>query len=436
MIGIIKKPLISALQSKPQDVSNSDLTIKEIQGLIGKDSYNTSTPKGIENNQFYADVVSRYRKNWWGYLLITILSISTSVYGGYSTGLTILIIMAVAIEIIKLLIDRTQVSSALLASMFSMIVAFVGLSKSMESNNNHIENNATQEKRYIEALHNIDKQLLESSPAKEVSQTQSSNDNSTLQKSLSIAATKLITAKSKLSILKNQRHTYWQSKPNKRNRRTGRWMLNNIDKCTGTFCSKIVAFDNKVKILKSRKDSIIKAIEGMQSNQKARLEIQKNGIETKNNLIMQRASYHEKLSLLSSASQTTVTIPMWLYMSMVVMFLLFIESYQHQASKSVSKLRVNANTAKITYRYYVKINRESIFRKLIRSISTRNNDKPEPNQQNKMNSLSDQKVLSKILSEVEVLDNPTRKTIYSAFTKYKISKTQSNYKVIIQILKP
>lgn len=301
-------------------------------------SFDQSSGKGMENSLSRKAINSEYFWQKFGYFGVTLISIAASVWGGWQLGTMLFILMAAAVELVKMILPSEARTARVLASTFSFVIGCFAFYMALQHGNAAAGNQDQNEKMLIASIESIDLQLknLGSSSMIPVSTTSATSfDTDGYNKLIAEIATK----DAELDQLKRDRHTYWQKRPNKRNRRTGAWMLANPDKCTGTYCPKLNAKAAHVKALKAQKKAMDKQKAQQMDVEQLALKAQRDATRmaqereaTKQGLMRTRNEYQAKL--LNMNNNVVMEKPIKIIMFLVVTFLILIEFSQGSFKES------------------------------------------------------------------------------------------------------
>lgn len=407
-------------------------------------SFDKTTSGGLENYLSWKGLNKDYRKKRLGYLGVTIMSIGTSIYGGYVTGFLAFILTAVIVELTKMTLDRSHKSLVLLAGAISFTLAMYGLYNTLISNNQSTANRGAQIETLENAIHAIDNQLRDlQNPIMKTSAAvvEVPKFNQTAYNRL---VKKIAFQGEKLDKLKAEKHTYWQKKPNRRNKRTGQWMLDNPDKCTGSYCSKLQAKQASYNALLEQKKAMDVERENVQRLQKMAMDNRSSAlasVQEKQKMVMEltrtRNAKQEKLM----GMQENVKIGVNVTFSMTILFalLLFIEMYQYimgnrLADMKSHKLRVNTLHDNFIAR------KEALNAPEKRSWFSKKSTHVEIKKSASIPTIEKGKLTLQLAEEIQKSMAKgnikiTRKSVFIEFEKYGISKVNKNYKLFRELLK-
>ena len=411
---------------------------------IDGNSFDESTAKGIDNSLSRKAINRKYKWNKVGYFGVTSISIAASVWGGWQLGVIYFILMAMAVELVKLLLPSNATEARVLASTFSFVIGCFAFYMALQHGNITADNQGKSEKMLIASIDSIDLQLKnlgEKSIKRVSSVTTVRFDTVSYNKLIDKIATKT----AELDRLKRERHTYWQRVPNKRNRRTGAWMLANPDKCKGSFCKTLNAKVAHIDGLRLKK-SLMDKEKGEQLNaEKLAIQAQREASimeqereATAQRLMKTRAEYQSKL--LNINENVVMEQPIVFIMFLVGLFLLLIEWSQGNFKESSEILvehkdRINMLYKNFETRSKMKLEKQKEKEKEKKS-SWFNKSQPVVEPKKKKNNVSQRTILDRDIAEKikKSLDSAnttgnkyTRAKCFEEFEKYGVGKTQTNF---------
>lgn len=338
------------------------------QFMIEGSSFDQKTQAGLSNYLAYKSLNSDYKAKKVGYTFVTATSMITSIYGGVVMGTFIFILAACMIESIKLLVGRENKDIVVIASIISLSLALYGLYNTLNTENKSQDNKGDQVEVLKQSITSIDQQIKElqssDSNAGAIVGTPPVFDND----SYMLLVKDLTQKQLELDGLLKDRHTYWQRRPNRNNKRTGSWMLANYDKCSGIYCPKLKAKYDHVQSLKAQKNALEKEKQRVQEYQdnalamiQDREKLKREKQLTIQGLIKQRNENQQKL--LELQGNTKVATDLRIAMPLLFLLLVFVERYQYATGNSLSDLkthRLRVNTLHDNYKKKKRLEQKAI----------------------------------------------------------------------------
>lgn len=407
-------------------------------------SFDRTTTGGLDNYLAWKSLNKDYKKKNRGYIIVTAISMFSSGLGGFLTGGYPLIFAAALIEVTKMTLDRNLTFLVVLAGCISLTLANFGVYNTFTIQNKSSENREAQVETLENAIHAIDRQLKDlQSNVIEVGSTSGPSIPTFNTRAYNKLVNDITIKRSEMERLKKERHTYWQRKPNKRNKRTGAWMLAHMDKCTGSFCSKLAAKNAAYEALLERQKVMDVERENIQRMQEKAMNNRSSALEAaqeKQKMIMEmtRTRNNKQEKLISLQQNVSVGTPIVFSMSILFAVLLFIEIYQFRIGNRLADMRFHRMKTNILYENFVArkaaLNapeKKTFFgKKITREKKTVENVKQ--NQNTKILTLSLAQEIEKNLKNEKL--KVTRVNIFTQFEKYGIGKGQKNFKLFKELI--
>lgn len=337
-----------------KEAASSDVLVQyKIEGT----SFDRKTTNGLNNFLSWKSLNSDYFSKRLGYFFVSLASIITSVYGGIVMGTLIFIIAAVMIEAIKLMMGRDKKDIVILASVISLSFALYGLYKTIDTENQSLENKNDQVLVLKNAIESADKQIkaLQNGAIEKPTLIKPPVFDQEAYMNLIRTLTK---KQSILDGLLKASHINWRkNKPSKYNKRKGSWMIANYDKCTGWYCPKLKAKYDEVQALKKQKAAMEeeKANISMLQEKAMNMESQKAQIEQQKQATIQELINNrnkDQRKLLKLQGKVKVPVDIEFTMTLLFLLLLFVERYQYTTGNRLAQMkshRLKVNTLHTNY---------------------------------------------------------------------------------------
>lgn len=447
---VVKTDIVEPVKDEPKLGTLARLFKKKHLRSTTKDypidgsTFDENNVRGIENSLSRKSINSDYKVFIIGYFGVTSISIAASVWGGFQLGTMLFIFMASAVELVKLILPTEAQMARILASAFSFVIGCFAFYMALLQGNAAIGNQESSEKMLITSIQSIDDQLRNlgtSGLIKVSAPTTTGFDNRGYNRLIA----KLAGKRSELDRLKVERHTYWQARPNKRNKRTGQWMLDNVSKCTGSFCKKLYARRDLVVSLEAQKVELDKGRVADRNMESMALQAQMDATKVaqsrekaKQKLMVTRMDYQSQLLKMNSTA--AIEQPIAIIMFLIVTFLILIEFAQGTFKESSSSLKSHRRRTNLMYKNYISRAKEKAMQSDLKQVEVAKNKKSGWFKTDNVESqaISTDKVVSltqELAQEIKMIlekgpkgtNRFTRSKVYSVFGEFGIGKSQKNF---------